>query len=214
VIYEHPERDEVIRQGDIFVNVPKVTLPLSPVPVIRADKEIEQIPWGDIVTKDHVTAACAVESVMGIVASQNCDAERSQNITLCEIKPISHFFKVFETPVAPKRAVKEIVQQTRKSFHWFYLPIDKPAGIGDKMGVDFLSTICVPREELLKLRRFRTGRLNAVAHEHFRERLSYFFHRYAYNEWYALNGDEIEYYEHYSELKDTDFYEWQKRAGR
>lgn len=44
----------------------------------------------------------------------------------------------------------------------------------------------MPRNDLEHLRVHRIGTLNKVANEHFREALSHFFRRYAYNEWYPL----------------------------
>jgi len=40
----------------------------------------------------------------------------------------------------------------------------------------------------------RKGRLNPVADEHFRERIGEYFRRYPYDEWYALDRDELDEY--------------------
>ncbi len=88
------------------------------------------------------------------------------------------------------------------------LPTDKQLDFSDKMAVDFLVTLRVPREDLENLRSLRRGRLNTVADEHFRERIGEFFRRYPYDEWYAL--DEREMAEYTKEYPDTEPFQWQK----
>ena len=80
------------------------------------------------------------------------------------------------------------------------------------MAVDFLVTLRVPREDLEKLRSLRRGRLNAVADEHFRERIGEFFRRYPYDEWYAL--DEQEMSEYKKEYLDTEAFPRQRVAKK
>lgn len=72
------------------------------------------------------------------------------------------------------------------------------------------STIRVPREGLEKFKAYRSGRLNATAYEHFREKLSHFFHRYALNEWYILSKEEIAQHKRYSALPPEQLYDYQK----
>jgi hypothetical protein len=75
------------------------------------------------------------------------------------------------------------------------------------MGADFLTSISIPRLALERLIRFRKGRLNEVAAQHFCERLSEFFRRYAYDEWYALTREELaEYQKHHP---DAAPFPWQ-----
>jgi hypothetical protein len=76
------------------------------------------------------------------------------------------------------------------------------------MGVDFLVTIRIPRTDLEGLRTLRRGRLNNTADEHFRERISEFFRRYPYDEWYTLNPEELTEYQ--KEHPETEPYPWQK----
>ena len=68
-------------------------------------------------------------------------------------------------------------------------------GLREKMGVNFLVTLRVPRVDLEAYRYLRKGRLNGVADEHFRERIAEFFRRFPYDEWYALNTEELEAYQ-------------------
>ena len=79
------------------------------------------------------------------------------------------------------------------------------------MAVDFLVTIRVPREDLENIRSRRCGRLNKVADEHFRERIGEFFRRYPYDEWYALDEQEMDAYT--KEYPDTKPFQWQKNAN-
>jgi len=75
--------------------------------------------------------------------------------------------------------------------------------------VDFMVTLRVPREGLEGLRSSsRKARLNAVASEHFRERIGEFFRRYPYDEWYALNAEEMEAYR--MEYPDAIPFAWQE----
>jgi len=57
--------------------------------------------------------------------------------------------------------------------------------------------------------RFRVGRLNEVASEHFRERIGGFFRRYAYDEWYPLDKAEFEAYRK-EKPEPVEPFDWQK----
>jgi hypothetical protein len=82
------------------------------------------------------------------------------------------------------------------------LPPDPKIGFDSKMGVDFLTTIRFSYEDLSSFRHLRKGRLNELAEAHFRERIGEFFRRYAYDEWYALNKEEMDMYtKKYPEVK-------------
>jgi hypothetical protein len=50
-----------------------------------------------------------------------------------------------------------------------------------------------------------------MADEHFRERIADFFRRYPYDEWYALNHEELAAYQ--QEYPDTNPYPWQHIAA-
>lgn len=67
------------------------------------------------------------------------------------------------------------------------------------------------RAELEGLRNLRPARLNDVADEHFRERISQFFRRYPYDEWYALERDEMALYK--NEYPDAEPFPWQEPAS-
>jgi hypothetical protein len=103
------------------------------------------------------------------------------------------------------------LRHARVNLKWFYLPPDERLGFAEKMAVGFMVTLRVPRTELEALRDLRRGRLNAVADEHFRERISEFFRRYPYDEWYPLNQEELEAYT--DEHPDARPYPWQQTQG-
>jgi len=161
------------------------------------DDGAEEVEWRDIAQDNgEKTIILPVKPVFAIVASQDCDNVRGQDITLCEIKPFPQVEgQATKSAKSPKSWVSIITQQARKNLKWFYLPPDENVGFIEKMAVEFALTIRVPRIGLEGFRSFRKGRLNDVADEHFRERLSEFFRRYPYDEWYSLNPDELESYQ-------------------
>ena len=75
------------------------------------------------------------------------------------------------------------------------------------MAVDFLLTLRLPLKDLMASRGRRRARLNAVADEHFRERIGEFFRRYPYDEWYPLNEREFAAYQ--SDYPDAQAFPWQ-----
>jgi hypothetical protein len=155
-----------------------------------------------------VTAALPLDAVSAIVITQDCDAMREVEISLCEIKP----FEELEPDAVQslKARVSAITKNARKNYKWFYLPPDAKMGFDRMMGVDFRCTMRLPREELERYRHLRRGRLNLVAYDHFRERLAHFFRRYAYDEWYPLNREEMEHYCKQSH-EPVEWYPWQGR---
>ena len=207
MIYEYPEQDTPIRQGDIFIGIPRMEISLKRIAVVFSDR-IEELNWEDISdNREPLTAILPIKSVIAIVLSQDCDALRAPDITLCEIRKFSDVELKSKDTTRVKKWVNILTQQARINQKWFYLPPDPKVGFEEKMGADFLVTLHVPREELEDFRHLRKGRLNDVAEAHFRERIAEFFRRYPYNEWYSLNDEEmIEYKERYPETKP---YPWQ-----
>ena len=211
MIYEYPSPDAPLRQGDIFSGLPRVEVSLKHVPVVTAKGTQVDMPWAQIVERgDPVTAILALKPVTAIVASQDCDAARAPDITLCEIDEFRTVERKSEQTTATKKWVHIITQQARLNQKWFYLPADQRMGFEDRMGVDFHMTLRVPRKELAEVRHLRLGRLGGVAAAHFRERIAEFFRRYAYNEWYPLDAHEMaEYRKNYPEAEP---YHWQVAA--
>ena len=208
MIYEFPDHTAPIRQGDIFVRLPRIDLSLEE--ILLVDEEGERIAkWEELA--DHSTPfniIVPVRPVASIVATQDCDAIRSRDITLCEIREFRDVEKKSKDTQAAKKWTSILTQHARINQKWFYLPPNDQLGFSDKMAVDFLVTLRVPRVDLENLRSLRRGRLNAVADEHFRERIGEFFRRYPYDEWYALDKEEMAAYKR--EYPDAEAFSWQQ----
>jgi len=208
VIYEFPEFECPIRQGDIFVGLPRVEVSLNRIPVIDEDGPHESM-WVDVAKAgNQVRAILPLRPVTAIVISQDCDNLRSNDISLCEVRGFRDVDGKAKDVKNPKGWVSILTQHARINLKWFYLPPDNTLGFVDKMAVDFTVTLRVSRLELEAYREFRKGRLNATADEHFRERLSEFFRRYPYDEWYPFNAEELAYYQ--SNYPDAKPFEWQE----
>ena len=164
--------------------------------------------WREIAQQQQaVTAVFPLRPVAAIVASQDCDAAHGRDVTLCEIQKFRDVERKAKDTQKTKSWVNILTQHARINQKWFYLPPDGRIGFADKMAVDFMVTLRVPRVELETLRDLRRGRLNSLADEHFRERISDFFRRYPYDEWYSLNQEELKAY--IDEYPDTQPYPWQ-----
>ena len=196
MIYEDVALDAPIRQGDIFIQVPKLEFSLEDIYFadIETDDGFNQASWHEIIKAfklkeitDRIRVSVPITCVSAIVATQDCDARRGPDVTLCEIRRFCDVEKSIANATAPKRFVTAITKQSRINLKWFYLPPDKEIGFEEKMGADFQVTLRLQREELEKFRFLRKKRLNDVADEHFRERIAEFFRRYPYDEWYPLN---------------------------
>ena len=211
MIYEFPEQTDPIRQGDIFIGLPRIDLSLQK--VLLVDEEGERIAkWEDLAKESQpLNIIVPVRSVAAIVATQDCDAYRSRDITLCEIREFRDVEGKSRDTKAAKSWKNILTQHARINQKWFYLPPSDQLNFSDKMAVDFLVTLRVPREDLENLRSLRRGRLNTVADEHFRERIGEFFRRYPYDEWYAL--DEQEMAEYTKEYPGIEPFQWQKVAN-
>ena len=209
MIYEHPDSDAPIRQGDIFIGLPRVEVSLGRIPVLEDDGSMVERDWREIAFQEQqVTAILPLRPVAAIVATQDCDATHGQDITLCEIRPFRQVERKAAQTTAAKKWKDILTQHARINQKWFYLPPDERIGFVDKMAVDFPVTLRVPRVELETLRDLRKGRLNALADEHFRERISDFFRRYPYDEWYPLNEQELKAY--IDEYPDAQPFPWQQ----
>lgn len=208
MIYEFPDQAAPLRQGDIFIGLPRIDISLQR--VVIADPQGERLAkWAKLASHNQaLNIIVPVRPVAAIVATQDCDAARGRDITLCEIQKFPDVERKAKDTQKPKSWVNILTQHARINQKWFYLPPDERIGFADKMAVDFMVTLRVPRAELEALRDLRTGRLNAVADEHFRERISDFFRRYAYDEWYPLNREELQAY--IEDYPDSQPYPWQR----
>lgn len=208
MIYEFPDISLPIRQGDIFVGLPRVDMSLNKVLIVNETGE-RIANWAEIATKgDPVNIIVPVRPVAAIVATQDCDAVRSRDITLCEVRSFKEIERKGKDTTSAKSWKNLITQHARINQKWFYLPPDENVGFCEKMAVDFMVTLRVPRAELEELRSLRKGRLNNLADEHFRERIGEFYRRYPYDEWYPLDQNELKAY--MAEYPDTKPFPWQE----
>jgi hypothetical protein len=202
VIYEFPKDEDPIRQGDIFVGLPRVEISLNRIALVD-EQGFYDASWREVaLAGSPVKAVLPVRPVNAIVITQDCDTIHSLDISLCEIREFRAVEGKAKQTKDAKGWVSILTQHARVNLKWFYLPPDKRLGFEDKMAVDFTITLRVPRVDLEYLRGFRKGRLNPTADEHFRERLSEFFRRYPYDEWYPLDQAELaEYRKKYPEAQ-------------
>lgn len=193
MIYLIPALSDEIRQGDIFVRVPRIDYSPSKLLVI-GETDNEERSWHELAGHGDapIAIAVAVRPVMAIVISQDCDTLRAPLIALSEIRPLKDV--VGDTGATAAKIAKNIPQLARKNLKWFYLPKDISSGVMEAMAVDFQVPLSVPRQDLEQLRSLRTARLNHEADEHFRERLSEYYRRYPVDEWYPFTKDEFEEY--------------------
>jgi hypothetical protein len=193
VIYDLTKLQDDIRQGDIFIGLPRIDISLERILLIGEDSD-EETSWRELLSRQNqpVTLAVAARPVTAIVITQDCDTLRASQITLCEIRPLDEVVKDLGSTTA--KFVKNVPRQSRQNLKWFYLPPDLAARIPERMAVDFQVTLSVARADLETLRPLRYARLNDEADEHFRERLSEFFRRYPVDEWYPFSKAEFEEY--------------------
>ena len=210
MIYEFPDQTAPIRQGDIFLGLPRIDVSLEQ--ILLANEEGERIAkWDELANQTSpVNIIVPARPVASIVATQDCDATHSRDITLCEIRDFREVERKSKDTTSSKSWKNIITQHARINHKWFYLP-PSDGLFPDKMAVDFLVTIRVPRKDLENLRKLRHGRLNATADEHFRERIGEFFRRYPYDEWYPLNNEEMA--EYSKDYPDAKPFHWQE-GGR
>lgn len=218
MFYVFPPPAEDIQQGDIFVNIPRVELPsLRKLMIIEQGAKpgkLTSLGWDEITQsneKDATAALVGLQAVPAIVITQTCDAARKPYVTLCEIMQLSEV-KAFSTykKDSLKKVAGDLIKHNRNKPDIFYLPPDSKIGFTEKMVAVFSNTIRVGRDDLERLKQDRTGRLNDIAYEHFREKLAYFFHRYAFNEWYILSKEELEAHKDYCDLDQQHRYNHQK----
>lgn len=209
MIYVFPDIDKPIRQGDIFTNIPRVSVSLTDLPVVT-EGEAQSVPWVSVASEGkQIKAVLPVVPVCAIVATQDCDTITAPEITLCEIREFKQVEGKARETTEHNSWQKIITQHSRINEKWFYLPPDPKMGFSNKMAVDFRMTIRIPSEDLKGFLMCRKGSLNALAKQHFRERIGQFFRRYPYNEWYSLNPEELLAYEKEHKCSVDPKYPWQ-----
>ena len=210
MIYERVDAGTAIRQGDIFHGLPRVDISLADLAVVSRDPSTNSLEhrvmsWSDALsdpntaesresedeTTQLVRAVLPVSVVSAIVITQDCDAERADDLSLCEIDLLSAIQKDTANWTSTKRWAGFLTKQASDHVRWFYLPPDPDFSFQDRMAVDFRSIIRLPKPDIEALRTARVGRLNKVAYEHFREKVAHFFRRYPYDPWYPLTSEEL-----------------------
>ncbi len=208
MIYEHPGMPDPIRQGDIFVALPRPDVSLDMVAFAAPSGDMMEASWEELAVQGKpIEATVSLTPVAAIVITQDCDAVRSPHVSLCEIQEFRQVERKAKDTTAPNSWRKIITQQARLNQKWFYLPPSDELGWNSKMAVDFRLTLRLPRDGLEGFRRFRRARLNELARAHFRERVADFFRRYPYDEWYALSSEELAAYR--KDYPDAEPFDWQ-----
>lgn len=208
MIYDFPSKEVRIRQGDIFLGLPRVDLSLDELSVLAKDGEIRECTWTVLAKSDGAPVICiAVRSTAAIVVSQDCDITHGDAVTLCEIRRFQAVEGKSKDTSSTKSWVRILTRQARQNQKWFYLPPDDGVGFTDKMAVDFGVTLRLSQVDLKRYIGLRKGRLNEVADEHFRERIAEYYRRYPYDEWYPLDMGELAIYR--KSYPDADPYPWQ-----
>ena len=207
MIYEHPDKTQPIRQGDIFYPLPLMALDLNRLVVLYKGK-FEESSWQMIKDRGNIVINAPIKPTWGIVATQDCDASRSPIISLFEIGTFKDVTGL-QLLSSPKKWVNLITQRSRLNARWFYLPSNNSIGFKERMAINFHVVFQIPRDNLEEyVDELRRGRLNETAYQHYRERIAQYFRRYPYDEWYPLTKEEfIEYDKEKGPVKP---FKWQK----
>jgi hypothetical protein len=114
MIYTFPELSAPISQGDIFFNIPILTLPDDELPVID-DKDIPRsLTWEEFAAAgESVSALIGVRPTIAIVATQECDALRAPSITLFEVRPFREIEGKSKETAKPAKWVPILTQHAR-----------------------------------------------------------------------------------------------------
>ena len=196
MIYEPVTLEENLHQGDIFYNLPFIRIDLENLSILLDESEFKEVSWGNL-DQDEIVSLAYIEKSHAIVLSQDCDCLRSPYITLVAISPWEKNYKT------DKNWMNKIIQLNRHSPSKMYLPTNKDYNINVRMHVDFEKIFNISRKNLESLNNLRICRLNVESMEHFREKTAFYFHRYAYTEYYPLNKKEMNEYEKDQKKKDS-----------
>lgn len=210
MIYEFPNREEPIRQGDIFYPLPDLSLNLNEIPILGEDGEVAVKNWDEVTVDDAPKpATVTLNKAWGIVASQDCDTVRAPTITFFVIEPLLKHNTT--PPTNPAKWVSWITERKRERQKLFYLPKDPRIGFEDRMLVVFEKVMQIARPPLEeRISTLRRGRLNEIADEHYRESIAQFFRRYPYDEWYPLDKEELSAYAEEKAPEPVRPFSWQE----
>jgi hypothetical protein len=143
-----------------------------------------------------------------MVISQDCDVARDDSfVTLCEVDDFRRVHPDIGDRTSADHLQKQITKVSKIVLRWFYLPIDaNRPDLNRKNAADFRVTTRLTVRDLRTLR--RVAGLNEQAREHLRNRIAYFFQRYAVDEWYALDAAELRAYRRDGH-QDAKAFPWQ-----
>lgn len=194
MIYEFPDKNQPIKQGDIFYPLPLILLDLNKMAVLSEKGEFEEASWQIVKDKENIVVNTPLKQIWGIVATQDCDASRAPIISLFGIGTFEEITGL-ALPTTPKKWMNMITQKSRLNARWFYLPSDDSLGFKERMAINFHLVFHIFRDNLEQhVEELRRGRLNKVAFQHYRESIAQYFRRYPYDEWYPLTNEEFEEY--------------------
>ena len=188
MIYEAVSLSDDLRQGDIFWMLPFSYFNLDELFILSDDSTFEEISWQNL-TKEDIQVLASIEKVYAIVLSQDCDCLREEYISLIVV---SEWQKGY---TSSKKWMEEIIKLNKYSPSKMYLSLDNNFNINKRMHIDFSQIFNLKRVNLTNIKSLRICRLNEEAMEHFREKVAYYFHRYAFDEFYPLDKDEMSSYE-------------------
>ncbi len=113
MIYEFPNQTDPIRQGDIFIGLPRIEISLSSIVIVEESGE-RVAKWEELASQtDPINIIVPVRSVAAIVATQDCDAARSRDITLCEIREFRDVERKSKDTTSPKKWKNILTQHAR-----------------------------------------------------------------------------------------------------
>lgn len=160
MIYDPVDISSPISQGDIFLNIPIVDFRSEELVFMDNEGGLDSLPWSTFAEQaSGRDAFVAVRPTIGIVGTQDCDAYRAPIITFFEVRPFRDVERKSKETVKPAKWATLLTQHARINLKWFYLPEDRQVGFTEKMGVDFLTSIPVPRVAVEQMLAFRVGRL-------------------------------------------------------
>ncbi len=205
--YTAPSNSDPLEQGDIFAGLPLPVLHWDSIEYVNNLLDLETKNLSDL-GDEPFHAQIKVDRVYGVLCSQNCDVIRGDSLLFAQIRPFHEVMPSYKDKTSPKEWKDLITKNSRLNAGWFYLPKESP--FIERMAIDFSSMIMVRRINGYPYENMRIARLPNVANDHFRAKLSDYFRRYAYDEWYPLSMEELEKYKHDNKDPDIQNFPWQE----
>jgi len=219
MIFQTVQSDEPIRQGDVFVNLPRCDISLAQLFVLKPSAtdsfQAHRQSWQQALNESGsgvgaINASVSIVPVNAIVVSQDCDVARSESISFCEIVQLTDVLEEAKKFTEPKHWAS-FVKRHSDNPKWLYLPAWRENGLKERSAIDFCSVFQLSAIDASSIIDCRVGRLNEYAFQHFREKVANFFRRYAVDRWYSLTKEELAAYT--ASLKGEEAappFDWQK----